>query len=185
MLIEKTDLQSQAPDCPFRCIDEHHVWLPPSLRANCLAQICYKLRLPRSRCWGIIAKQPKGDLQLISKLLEANRQTNWQINLKKWPEKLRRYAPATENLAEPYLSINQHQSAFISINQHKSETFSVNQHQLASMSISQHQPVSVSIYQHINQHINQHSASINICNWIWNYIYWHKCSKFLRSVRRL
>ena len=145
MLIEKTDLQSQAPDCPFRCIDEHHVWLPPSLRANCLAQICYKLRLPRSRCWGIIAKQPKGDLQLISKLLEANRQTNWQINLKKWPEKLRRYAPATENLAEPYLSINQHQSAFISINQHKSETFSVNQHQSASISINEHQSASASI----------------------------------------
>ena len=103
----------------------------------------------------------------------------------KSPEKLRRYTPTKEKLVEHYLSINQHQSAFISINQHKSETFSVNQHQLASMSISQHQPVSVSIYQHINQHINQHSASINICNWIWNYIYWHKCSKFLRSVRKL
>ena len=29
--------------------------------------------------------------------------------IKKWPEKLRRYAPTKESLVEPYLSINQHQ----------------------------------------------------------------------------
>ena len=120
------------------------------------------------------------------------RVTHWGVGYgEKWPEKLRMYAPTKENLAEPYLSINQHSSASISTNQKPSASISINQHQLASMSISQHQPVSVSIYQHINQHINQHSASINICNWIWNYIYWHKCwawggyREILRSVRRL
>ena len=86
------------------------------------------------------------------------RSFSWQSNIEKWPEKHRRYAPTKENQVEPYLSINQHQSALISINQNQSASIKINQHQ---------------------------SASINICNWLGNYIYRHKYSKFLRSVRKL
>ena len=55
----------------------------------------------------------------------------WQNQ--KWPEKLRRYAPAKENLVEPYLSINQHQSAYNSIYQHQSDKICIIQYQLASL----------------------------------------------------
>ena len=50
------------------------------------------------------------------------------------------------------------------------------------ISINQHQSVSVSNSQHRSA---CQSASINICNWLCNFMYRHKCSKFLRSVRRL
>ena len=89
------------------------------------------------------------------------------------------------------ISTNQHQSAQISFNQKQSETISINKHQSASISINQHKARSVSVSQHqpvsvsINQHINQHSASIIICNWLGNYTSRHKCSKLLRSVRKL
>ena len=47
------------------------------------------------------------------------------ISVKKWPEKLRRYAPTKENLVEPYLSVNQQQSISISINKHQSASSSI------------------------------------------------------------
>ena len=60
------------------------------------------------------------------------------------------------------ISIYQHQSALISTNQHQSLSFSLNHDQ--------------SSYQ---------SDTVNIRNWLGNYIYRHICSKNLRSVRRL
>ena len=62
--------------------------------------------------------------------------------------------------------------ASISTNQLQSESISINQNQSASSKISQHQSASICVL-------------ISICNWPGNYIYRHKCSMFLRSVRRL
>ena len=89
----------------------------------------------------------------------------WYDLYQKWPEKLRRYAPTKENLVEPYLSINQHQSASISINQYQSALISINEHQSASISSNQPQSAAISINQHqlasigINQ---QQSVSVSI-----------------------
>ena len=56
-------------------------------------------------------------------------------------------APTKENLVEPHLSINQHQSTYRS----------------ASISINQHQSASISIDQRFNQHINQlQSSSVSV-----------------------
>ena len=82
----------------------------------------------------------------------------------------------------PNWTLFKHQTASISIYQHQSALIRINQHQSESISIDQHQSRSVSNNQQVNQH---QSTSVIDLQTIYNAIYRHKCSKFLRSMRRL
>ena len=55
----------------------------------------------------------------------------------KWPERLRRYAPTKENLVEPYLNNDQHQSASVIINQYQSAPASRENHDQIKKGTSQ------------------------------------------------
>ena len=62
-------------------------------------------------------KSPSAQYSVVIGPCDAISSLLYRLHIyKRWPEKLRRYATTIENLVEPYVSINEHQSTSISIN---------------------------------------------------------------------